>query len=301
MPLTNATTQTPQHYLVLLYHGHQLLDSAGPLDILSTISKQPEGAGYTLTLAAETLDPVNLSPVPPRAATWEFESSSDFNVAAGKPYGAGFNPRLYPDVTFADALASLRAKGVVEVENCYGQREERPVDVLFIPGGIGSRLYRVEKGSGEKTLNVQSCVDFAQQLCVEGLVRSAVLTVCTGSDLFARTGLLDGRRATTNYRGFSMVSQRHQSVKWLEKRRWVRSTPAEVSQPEGQGNAEPKANRAAYNREIWTSAGISAGMDLMLWFVAEVYGTEFARRIARLLEYEWRETVAEGEVDPYYN
>ena len=56
-----------------------------------------------------------------------------------------------------------------------------------------------------------------------------------------------------------------------------------------------------WEKEIWTSAGISAGMDLMLWYVAEIYGKITAREVGRRLEYEWRESVGEGEVDPYYS
>lgn len=74
----------------------------------------------------------------------------------------------------------------------------------------------------------------------------------------------------------------------------MRSLPTEVQDSVAAGGRE------VIRREVWTSAGISAGMDLMLWFVAEVWGRDFARSIAGRLEYEWREKVGEGERDPYY-
>ncbi|KAK5938206.1 hypothetical protein PMZ80_009795 [Knufia obscura] len=299
MPLTNTSVPTPQNFFVVLYHGHQLLDSAGPLDILSTITKTQQGRNFTLTFLAEDLGAINLAAIPPVDADWDFEESGEMpRDDEGMVGGRGFNPTLNADVSFEDALRELRDTGKVEV-NVRGRnsetgrwevrKESRNVDVLFIPGGIGSRLYRVDNVSGERTLNVKSAIEFVRAVCLEGYVRSAVMTVCTGSDLLAHTGLLDGRRATTNAMAFEKVAKRHEGVKWLEKRRWVRSLPEEVQGKEG-----------GFDGEIWTSAGISAGMDLMLWFVAEVWGGDFARGVGRRLEYEWRENVGEGEVDPYY-
>ena len=282
-----SDTKTPQHFLAVLYHGHQLLDSAGPWDILSTITKVPEGANFTMTIAAESYDPINLAPIPPKGADWSFEQISELpNVkdenGQSRIGGSGFNPKLSPDIAFDEALDQLKSKGSITVDG-----SERTIDVLVIPGGIGSRMMRIN-GSGQRSLNVQSCVDFTRDVCLGNFVQSAVLTVCTGSDLLARTGLLDGRRATTNHRAFSKVAERHQNVQWLEKRRWVRSLPDETQ------------SKSAFNKEIWTGAGISAGMDLTLWFVAEVYGMDFAHDVSRKLEYEWRDQVKEGEIDPYY-
>jgi len=296
MPLTSTSTPSPQHFFLILYHGHQLLDSAGPLDILSTLTKHDQGRNFTLTILAEDTGEINLAPIPPEDATWDFEDSPELpRDDGGRVGGYGFNPNFRAQVTFDQALESLRRTGSVEVKsrarNAQTKKmevvsEPRTVDVLFIPGGIGSRLHRVDVSTGERTLNVQSAIDFTRQVCEGGFVRSALMTVCTGSDLLAHTGLLDGRRCTTNARAFDMVAARHKGPKWLKGRRWVRSLPEE-----GHGG---------FDKEIWTSAGISAGMDLMLWFVAEVHGVEFARSIGRKLEYEWREGVKEAEIDPYY-
>lgn len=160
------------------------------------------------------------------------------------------------------------------------------MDVILIPGGIGTRMTRIES-DGSKTSNVASVVDFVREVCEQGFVRSAVLTVCTGSDLLAKTGLLDGRRATTNAIAFDKVAARNPKVNWLKNRRWVRS------------KVDESQNRKL-DKEIWTSAGVSAGMDLMLHFLKEVYGQDFADAVERKLEYEWRRDVGEGEIDSYY-
>lgn len=50
---------------------------------------------------------------------------------------------------------------------------------------------------------------------------SEVMTVCTGSVLLARTGLLDGRRAATNKNAMGMAVKRFPAVRWAERARWV--------------------------------------------------------------------------------
>lgn len=46
-----------------------------------------------------------------------------------------------------------------------------------------------------------------------------VLTVCTGSEILARTGILDGRKATTNKKAFNEVRAKHPGVEWVAKAR----------------------------------------------------------------------------------
>ena len=291
----------PRNYFLILYPGHQLLDSAGPLDILSMITKQTSvpGTDITLTVLSDTLSEVPMPPVPPRDADWHFEETPELKGAqSGRLPGSDFNLPIKPHVTFVQALESLRQHGDVEVDGAYGS-EHRSIDVLLIPGGIGSRINRINTKTGERSLNVAEAVDFVREVCEKDWIRSAILTVCTGSDLLARTGVLNGRRATTNWNAFYIVSGRHKDVQWLKGRRWVRSLPGEVDQ--GQSSASERKDKVVFSKEIWTSAGISAGMDLTLWFAAELYGKEFASGIARRLEYQWRDHITEGEVDPYYS
>jgi len=75
------------------------------------------------------------------------------------------------------------------------------LEVLLLPGGLGSR------GPGsDKWMKPQ--VEYLKRLDLSGKGNIKwVLTVCTGSEILARTGLLDGRRATTNKRAFGDVSE----------------------------------------------------------------------------------------------
>lgn len=98
------------------------------------------------------------------------------------------------------------------------------------------------------------------------------LAVCTGSALLARTGLLAGRRATSNKRSFDWVVSVAPDALWQRKARWVVSG------------------------KYYTSSGVSAGIDMALGFIADRYGREKALAIARGMEYVWHEDAAD---DPF--
>ncbi|KNG46446.1 fad dependent oxidoreductase [Stemphylium lycopersici] len=127
------------------------------------------------------------------------------------------------------------------------------LEVLLIPGGLGAR-------SKEQ---MKPVVEYLEKLDMsgEGKLRW-VLTVCTGSEILARTGVLDGRRATTNKKAFNDVKATHPRVEWVPKARWV------------------------VDGNFWTSSGISAGMDLAFAWIAHVFGEEKAQYVADRSEYE---------------
>lgn len=150
---------------------------------------------------------------------------------------------MLPTHTFADAPADL--------------------DMLLIPGGLGSR----GEGSEERMSGV---VEFLNSLELgkslsertgKGKSLRYVLTVCTGSEILARTHLLDNRRATTNKRVFNDVKAMHPNVEWIAKARWV------------------------VDGDVWTSSGVSAGMDLVFAWMEEVWGADVARDVAERSEY----------------
>jgi len=86
-----------------------------------------------------------------------------------------------------------------------------------------------------------------------------VASVCTGSFVLAAAGLLDGRRATTHWSACELLARRH---------------------PELTVDPEPIFVR---DGEVWTSAGVTAGIDLALALVADDHGRDVALRVARQL------------------
>ena len=126
------------------------------------------------------------------------------------------------------------------------------VDIFLIPGGFGTR----------KVVNNKNLIDIIKQIAA---LSKYVLTVCTGSALLAKTGLLDNRFATSNKRAFDWVITNGEKVKWIRKARWT------------------------LDDKFYTSSGVSAGMDMTLGFLADTHGLEFARKVAFQIEYNWQE------------
>ena len=124
--------------------------------------------------------------------------------------------------------------------------------IVLVPGGFGTRT----------EVNNDAFIAALGKTCE---MAAFVLTVCTGSALLAKTGLLDGKRATSNKRVFPWTGKESPKVNWVKKARWVRD-----------GN-------------IYTSSGVSAGMDMALAFVADVVGYDAAKRNGDEIEYFWSE------------
>lgn len=122
--------------------------------------------------------------------------------------------------------------------------------ILLIPGGKGTR----------KEIDNKELISVIKNLSIQS---KYTLTVCTGSALLAKTGLLDGRIATSNKRAFDWVKSTRQQVEWKIKARWT------------------------VDGKYYTSSGISAGMDMTLGFVNDILGLECANRIAAEMEYHW--------------
>ena len=97
-------------------------------------------------------------------------------------------------------------------------------------------------------------------------------TVCTGTALLARTGLLDNRAATSNKMAWDWVTQHGPNVNWRRRARWV-----------DDGN-------------IITSSGVSAGIDMALALIARLHGRATAEQAARVMEYIWNDDPAN---DPF--
>jgi transcriptional regulator GlxA family with amidase domain len=121
-----------------------------------------------------------------------------------------------------------------------------PLDYLLVPGGPGTRR-EVDNAA------LIDCIARQARHC------QALLSVCTGAFLLHRAGLLSGKRATTHWgslerlRAFGDVA--------VVEQRWVRD-----------GN-------------VWSSAGVSAGIDMSLAFIASVAGDEIAGQVQFGAEY----------------
>jgi len=145
-----------------------------------------------------------------------------------------------------------------KLEAQYSFADAPDLDVLMVPGGIGT-LIEVDN---------PKMIGFLK----DQVARVAVATsVCTGSALYAKAGLLKDEKATGNKVFFDyLVSQG--PADWQQEARWVESG------------------------RFLTSSGVSAGIDMSLAVLARFFGLDVARNIARSTEYEWNE---DSERDPF--
>ena len=134
----------------------------------------------------------------------------------------------------------------------FGFDSSPQFNMLLVPGGSGTRR---EVHNPELLEWLRSQADNAQY----------VTSVCTGSALLARAGLLDGRRATSNKAAFDWVTSQSDQVDWQKQARWVE------------------------DERFFTSSGVSAGMDMALALIAEITDLDTAKQVATWSEYEWHQ------------
>lgn len=118
-----------------------------------------------------------------------------------------------------------------------------PIDTLVVVGGLTTMTHARDAETATEIVRLSR------------LARRTA-SVCSGAFLLAAAGLLDGRRATTH---------------WLVAEKLGTWYPGVTVEPD-----------AIYIRDghLWTSAGVTAGIDLALALVAEDHGHELARRVA---------------------
>lgn len=159
------------------------------------------------------------------------------------------------------------AKSLDPVPSRHGQKivvdkrmaEKTDYDLFLIPGGDSA----LAAGNDPETL--QWIRDVAAQA-------ERVMAVCTGTVLLGMTGLLDGRKATTNKLDFTQTIHHAPKVDWVKKARWVE------------------------DGKFFTSSGVSAGMDMALAVLAGLYGKTMADETAYGSEYIWHKN---ADDDPF--
>jgi len=121
-----------------------------------------------------------------------------------------------------------------------------PLDTLIVAGGWGTR----EASASHETLA------YVRKAAGRAL---RVASVCSGAFILAAAGLLDGRRATTHWRRAAEFARAYPQIRVEPDRIFIR------------------------DGRVWTSAGITAGIDLTLALVAEDLGEAVAKRAAQQL------------------
>ena len=160
--------------------------------------------------------------------------------------------RLFEIITLAEKAGPIKSGEGPTTHADYAFTDAPDYDILLVPGGFGTR---------------QAVNNAPLLLALTAASRraSVTTTVCTGSALLARTGIMDGRPATSNKVAWDWVVQQGPRVRWQRKARWVD------------------------DGDLITSSGVSAGIDMALSVVARLHGVDMARQAARFMEYVWHE------------
>ena len=153
----------------------------------------------------------------------------------------------------AETTSPVVATGGMKVLPDYDLDRCPKVDILVVPGGWGTR----REVNNERLL--AWIADRSRQV-------ETLTSVCTGALLLGKAGLLDGKRATTHWRALD----------------WLQELCPKVTVERRLHFVEEGA--------VFTSAGISAGIDMSLRVVARYCGEAIARATARHMEYPFPET-----------
>ena len=151
--------------------------------------------------------------------------------------------------TVAKTRDAVKATGGLAVLPDYDFATAPPIDILVVPGGFGTRPLLQDAETLE---------------WIRGRAGAArrVASVCTGSLLLAKAGLLSRRRATTHWNALDLLASLDPTVTVERGVRFVEDG-------------------------IITSAGVAAGIDMTFHLVATLCGHAVAEETARYIEYPW--------------
>lgn len=166
--------------------------------------------------------------------------------------GRGLEQKPFDVFTVAEKSGPVIARNGLSVNPRHTTGDCPQADILIVPGGMGTR----------REMHNQILIDWIKEAAGKA---EMTLSVCTGSLLLAKAGLLDGASATTHWAAMDLLRE---------------VAPRTTICPDKQ---------FVDNGRVMTSAGISAGIDLSLYAVAKLLGEDAAAETARWMEYKhWK-------------
>jgi putative intracellular protease/amidase len=232
-PPFQNTTAVPRHYAILAAHSVTSIDMFGPLDVFTALAMYYVNETGPMQLSVVTANDTPATTSPP---------------AKGVDFGVNLMSSITVDhyLEMASKNFSMDHAASCNKTEMGGAPPLTPIDVLLIPGGGGMRG------------NVDKEVEFVKKVYPS---LKYLITVCTGSTVAARAGVLDGKKATTNKKSWKWATSFGNNVDYISHARWVRD-----------GN-------------IYTGSGVSAAVDTTYQFISDVYGEPVAQWIADASEY----------------
>jgi transcriptional regulator GlxA family with amidase domain len=156
----------------------------------------------------------------------------------------GASPRYETSVATPEGRPVTSSSGVtIQPDLSLDQLRRRTTDLLVVVGGLG-------------VAGAIETPGFLDHLVAASRRAEITASVCTGALALAAAGLLDGREATTHWASCELMATQHPDVVVLADRIHVR------------------------DGDVWTSAGVTAGIDLALAIVEDDHGRELAHQVA---------------------
>ena len=178
-----------------------------------------------------------------------FEVFSRTRTVAGSDSRRTDDSAPFETFTVARTRDVITAIGGLKVVPHYAWADAPPIDILVIPGGFGTRALLNDSGT---LVWIQAAAARSRQ----------VTSVCTGALLLAKLGLLKDRRATTHWAGLDLLATIDPTIRVQRDQRVVHDG-------------------------IFTSAGVSAGIDMSFAVVEQLCGRAVAAETAHYIEYPW--------------
>jgi transcriptional regulator GlxA family with amidase domain len=151
--------------------------------------------------------------------------------------------------TVARSGDKVHAIGGLDVVPRYSWTDAPPIDILVVPGGFGTRALLRDHAT-------------LAWLGEQAARARQVTSVCTGALLLAQLGLLRDRRATTHWAALDLLASIDPTI-------------------------QVQRNRRVVHDRIFTSAGVSAGIDMSFAVVEQMWGRAVAAETAHYIEYPW--------------
>lgn len=175
----------------------------------------------------------------------ELDATGPWEVLKSAAQG---RPEELAVVTIAERPEIVRCAKGLRVQPDHGFSDAPNLDVILVPGGQGTR----------REIDNPAMVDW-----IAGVAPGCrwVTSVCTGVFLLLKAGPARGKRVITHWGSIERLRDAEGVGEVLDDVRFVRD-----------GN-------------LVSSAGVSAGIDMALWLVGEMFDPAFARRVQKQIEY----------------
>ncbi len=158
--------------------------------------------------------------------------------------------KIFKVYTIAKSKELITARNGLKVQPDFAFEDAPEVDILIVPGGYGA-----EETERYDEMTIGWLKKKMSQVEI-------MASVCTGAFLLAEAGFLDGREATTHWMDLDRLKKEYPNVKVLHNMKYVDASP------------------------VFTSGGISAGINMSFYILEKLAGSDIVRKTARRMEYD---------------